>query len=87
MCSNERRYLFDVREIYKQRAEDNKTREHPEIAAKLEGELHAKAETWATPGLPEQVVAPDWMFSELHVERTLPPPPRPWQAAMVHGHR
>jgi hypothetical protein len=60
---------------------------HLEIAGKLERELHAKADTWAIPGLPEQVVAPGWMFSELHVERTLPPPPRTWQAATVHGHR
>jgi arylsulfatase A-like enzyme len=75
LLGNERRYLFDMREIGKQTAEDNKIEENPEIAARLERELRVKADTWATPGLPKTVVAPDRMFYDLHVDRTLPPPP------------
>jgi arylsulfatase A-like enzyme len=69
------RYLFDMREDGKETAADNLITKHPEIAADLERKLAAKADTWKTKGLPENPVAADQLFYDLHVERTLPPLP------------
>ncbi len=72
---NERRYLFDMRTPGRERAQDNQIEDHPEIAAALERKLMAKADTWATPGLPEEVVGADRRFFDMHVDSRLPPPP------------
>ncbi len=72
---NERRYLFDMREVGQETAAHNKIDEYPEIAEELEAKLRAKADTWQTPGLPEEVVAADRYFFDQHVDQTLDPLP------------
>lgn len=72
---NERRYLFNMREIGEQSAEHNLIAQYPELADRLEQQLRAKADTWTTPGLPDRVVAPDRDFYDQHVDRTKPPLP------------
>jgi len=69
------RYLFPMSEIGKQTAADNKIEEFPEVAARLEQALKAKADTWVITGLPEEVVEADLYFFNQHVEMTLPPMP------------
>jgi arylsulfatase A-like enzyme len=71
---NERRYLFDMRNIGQETAADNKIGQYPEIAAQLERKLEETAGTWKRGGLPDREVAADKLFYDLHVERTLPPP-------------
>ncbi len=72
---NKQRYLFDMTEIGKETAADNKIDQYPEIADELERKLRAKADTWHVKGLPDTVVAADQLFFDLHVDRTIPPPP------------
>lgn len=72
---DESRYLFDLRTVGQETAETNQIDQYPEIAERLENQLRAHADTWATPGLPDQVVTADRLFYDLHVDRTLPPPP------------
>jgi arylsulfatase A-like enzyme len=72
---NERRYLFDMRQMGKETAADNKIDRYPEIAEALEKKLRAKADTWKIPGLPDDVVGADRLFYDLHVDQTLPLPP------------
>lgn len=72
---NERRYLFPTDELGTQRAEHNRIQEYPEVAERLERELLEKANTWETPGLPDEVVAPDRRFFDMHVDGNLPFPP------------
>ncbi len=72
---DERRYLFDMSETGKETAADNKIDQYPEIAAELEEKLKAKSNTWKIKGLPDEVVSADQLFFDLHVDRTLPPPP------------
>ncbi len=71
---NKQRYLFDMSEIGKETTADNKIEQHPEIAEELERKLRAKADTWHFKGLPDKVVAPDQLFFDLHVDRTIPFP-------------
>ncbi len=72
---NKQRYLFDMTEIGKETAADNKIEQYPEIAAELERKLKARADTWHFKGLPDEVVAADQLFFDLHVDLTIPPPP------------
>jgi arylsulfatase A-like enzyme len=72
---NKQRYLFDMTEIGKETAADNKIEQYPEIAAELERKLKARADTWHIKGLPDTVVAADQLFFDLHVDLTIPPPP------------
>lgn len=72
---NKQRYLFDMTEIGKETAADNKIEQYPEIAEELERKLKARADTWHNKGLPEKVVAPDQLFFDMHVDRTIPSPP------------
>ncbi len=69
------RYLFEMSDIGKQTAADNKIEEFPAIAAKWEQALQDKADTWAIPGLPDEPVEADLSFFYQHVEQTLPPLP------------
>jgi len=71
---NKQRYLFDITEVGKETAADNKIEQYPEIAADLERRLIEKADTWHIKGLPDKVVAADQLFFDLHVDRTIPPP-------------
>ena len=70
----DRRYLFDMREVGKQTAADNKIDEHPEIAERLEKQLAAKADTWHKKGLPKRATRADENFYDLHVDQTVRPP-------------
>lgn len=72
---NERRYLFATDELGAQRAEHNRINDFPELAQRLENQLLEKANTWTTPGLPDQAVAPDIRFFDMHVDGNLPFPP------------
>lgn len=72
---NERRYLFPTQELGTQRAEHNRIDEFPEVAQRLEEQLRAIADTWKTPGLPEEAIAPDRRFFDMHVDGTAPFPP------------
>lgn len=70
---DEKRYLFDMSEIGKQTAEDNKIDQYPELAGRLEERLREKADTWYFKGFEDEVHQADRQFFEQHVERTLPP--------------
>lgn len=72
---NERRYLFPTRELGTQTAAHNQINDFPEVARRLENQLLEKANTWATPGLPERALAPDIRFFDMHVDGNLPFPP------------
>jgi arylsulfatase A-like enzyme len=70
-----RRYLFDTR------SPDGETRDlaaqQPEIAARLFARLKAWDATLQTPGLPQEVVAQDRLFFDVHVDKTAVPEPAP----------
>ena len=82
LLGKEQRYLFDLTEPGKETAAHNRIKQHPEIAADLEKKLIAKADTWHTKGLPDEVVRPDRLFFDTHIEgkaapggaRRRPPP-------------
>tara|TARA_R110002050_G_scaffold141496_2_gene266702 strand:+ start:55026 stop:56534 length:1509 start_codon:yes stop_codon:yes gene_type:complete len=72
---NKQRFLFDLTEPGKETSSENKIDQYPEIAEDLERKLKAKADSWQTKGLPDEVVGADQLFFDLHVNLTLPAPP------------
>lgn len=70
---NENRYLFEMSELGKQTAADNKIEQYPELAQRLETLLRERADTWFHKGLPDEVHQADRLFFDQHVEQTLPP--------------
>lgn len=86
----DRRYLFDMTEIGRQTAEDNKIDQYPEVAERLLNELTAIADTWDPTGLPDGTNQADEAFYDIHVDQTRSIPPtatrqtgafRAWDAA------
>lgn len=81
MLGNERRYLFDNRELGSETAANNQIHAFPEIAANLEQKLRQHSDTWQRTGLPDKPMPADIRFFDIHVDRTLPgthPMQTPW---------
>lgn len=72
---DERRYLFPTHELGTELAAHNRIQDFPEVAGRLENQLLEKANSWATPGLPDVVVGADRRFYDMHVDGNLPFPP------------
>jgi hypothetical protein len=84
MLGNERRYLFDNRDLGSETAAQNRIKEFPEIAANLEQKLRQRSDTWQDKGLAEKAEPSDRNMFDIHIERTKPgthPMQTPWAKA------
>jgi len=84
MLGNERRYLFDNRELGSETAAQNRIKEFPEIAANLEQKLRKRSDAWQDKGLIEKAEPSDRNVFDIHIERTKPgthPMQTPWTKA------
>lgn len=82
MLGNERRYLFDNRQMGSEYAVNNQIDAFPEIAANLEQKLRQHSESWKIKGLPATVNAADERFFDIHIDRSKPgthPMQTPWE--------
>lgn len=68
LLGDRQRYLFDLTKPGRETAAHNRLAQHPEIAADLEKKLIATADTWRTKGLPQEVVRPDQLFFDTHID-------------------